>query len=644
MSPPEHRDGVDQTDRTDRTGRADAAGRRTLGALAAVTILSLVLRLYDLGGRVFHWDEGRVGYWTLRYVESGHLEYEPIIHGPFLRIVNAAVFGVLPPTDASARLVVALVGGLLPLSVWLFRAHLDRWELVSVAGLLACSPLLVYYSRFMRNDVLVGGFAFVALGFTVRAIDTRRARYLYPGAVALSLSLATKANTILYVLCFLGAGALIADHRIVRRVIENVGADGEVGSASGNGPTAGNGSVSGNGPAAGTDRGRAIRRDVAAWIRARWRGVATVSGRWHPVGYLLGHAVGVVVAFLAVTVFFYAPRPLLHEAVGSPGLWPTVLHEATVGSAEKLADLWLTGEMQDNPYLQFLHHELETLTYTAPVTLAFAVVGFLVDGHVRGRGRVPAGRRRALVAFATYWGLASLVGYPAATDINAPWSAVHIVLPLTIPAGVGLAYVAREGWAAVERPSTPWSAPRVIDRETAILAVFVLLAATAGVIAPTATYWNSTNPDHTAAVQWAQPHNDARSTIADVEAVAAAHDDGVDILFVGTHTSDRENVMYVGNESAADRDGAPGGWYDRLPLPWYYERAGATVDSVSADADRATALADPPPVVIVHESGRAAVAPHLEGYRVTAHEFRLWNFRLVFFIEEAALREAGRLE
>ncbi|WP_096391003.1 flippase activity-associated protein Agl23 [Halopenitus persicus] len=605
MSSPEH---------GDRAGRAGAADSRTLVALAAVTVLALALRLYELGGRVFHWDEGRVGYWTLRYVESGHLEYEPIIHGPFLRIVNAAVFGVLPPTDASARLVVALVGGLLPLSVWLFRAHLDRWELVAVAGLLACNPLLVYYSRFMRNDVLVGAFAFVALGFAVRAIDARRARYLYPGAVALALSLATKANTILYVLCFLGAGALIADHQVVRAV------------------------------GRGTDR-PSVRSAVGGWLRARWRGLSSVAGRWHPAAYVLGHVVGIAVAFLAVTVFFYAPRPLLHEALGSPGLWSTVLHEATVGSAEELADLWLTGEMQDNPYLQFLRHEIETLVHAGPVAAVFAIVGFLVDGHVRGRETVPAGRRRALVAFATYWGLASLIGYPAATDINAPWSAVHIVLPLTIPAGVGLAYVAREGWAAVAGPtSASWADLGVVDRETAVLALLVLLAATAGVLVPTATYWNSTNPDHTAAVQWAQPHNEARSTIADVEAVAATHDDGTDILFVGTHTSSRDDAMYVDNESAADRDGAPGGWYDRLPLPWYYERAGATVDSVSADADRAAALADPPPVVIVHAAGRESVAPHLDGYRVTDHEFRLWNFRLVFFIEEDALREAGRLD
>ncbi|QHS17383.1 TIGR03663 family protein [haloarchaeon 3A1-DGR] len=620
MSPPEH---------GDRAGRTDAAGSRTLAALAAVTVLALTLRLYELGGRVFHWDEGRVGYWTLRYAESGYLEYEPIIHGPFLRIVNAAVFGVLPPTDASARLIVALVGGLLPLSVWLFRAHLDRWELVAVAGLLACNPLLVYYSRFMRNDVLVGAFAFVALGFAVRALDVRRARYLYPGAVALALSLATKANTILYVLCFLGAGALIADHRMVRAVSREPGRP-------------------------------SVRSAVGGWLRARWRGLSSVAGRWHPAAYVLGHVVGIAVTFLAVTVFFYAPRPLLYEAFGSPDLWSTVLYEATVGSAEELADLWLTGEMQDNPYLQFLRHEIETLTYAAPVAAVFAVVGFLVDGHVRGRGAVPAGRRRALVAFATYWGVASLIGYPAATDINAPWSAVHIVLPLTIPAGVGVAYVAREGWAAVGRApiggsgsgsdggstvtSASWSDLRVVDRETAVLALLVLLAATAGVLVPTATYWNSTNPDHTAAVQWAQPHNDARSTIADVEAVAATHDDGTDILFVGTHTSSRENVMYVDNESAADRDGAPGGWYDRLPLPWYYERAGATVDSVSADADRAAALADPPPVVIVHAAGRESVAPHLEGYRATDHEFRLWDFRLVFFIEEDALQEAGRLD
>ncbi|WP_418281997.1 flippase activity-associated protein Agl23 [Halorubrum sp. DTA98] len=605
--------------------RLRSADGRTCLAVAAVSLVGLAVRLFDLGGRTFHWDEGRVGYWTLRYVDSGEFAYAPIIHGPFLRIVNATVFDLVPPTDGSARFVVALVGGLLPLSAWLFREHLDRAEVIALAALLAANPLLVYYSRFMRNDVLVGGFALIALGFAVRALDTRRVRYLYPGAAFLALSLSTKANTVLYLLCFAGAAALIADHRLVRRVRS----------------------------------GESVGSVLRSW-RSTVRGVAReAAGSRSPVVALPAHALGVSATFLAVVVFFYAPRPLLHAAVETPSLWPTVVHEATVGSARELVDLWIAGDMQDNPYLEYLGHELETLAYGAAVVCVFAVVGFVVDGYGNGTagnpsghggdgiGGVPAGRSRAFVAFASYWALASLLGYPAATDINAPWSAVHIVIPLTVPAAVGLVYVAREGVAAVEvpdgvRPRERLAAVTIPDRRTALLAAVVLLVASAGMVAPTATYWNSANPEHTELVQWSQPHNDLRDSLDDAEAAIAATDRDVDVLYVGANIGDRDEAFYVANESLADDKGAPGGWYDRLPLPWYFERSGATVDSVPSDADRAEALADPPTVVVVPAANRSEVDPYLDDYVAREHGLRLWSFPVVVYVEEDALGAAER--
>jgi uncharacterized protein (TIGR03663 family) len=596
----------------DRRGRVDdALDRRTLAAVAAVTVLGLALRLYDLGGRVFHWDEGRVGYWTLRYAETGHLEYEPIIHGPFLRVVNGALFGIVPPTDASARLVVALVGGLLPLGALLFRSRLDRIETVSLSALLAFNPLLVYYSRFMRNDVLVGTFAVLALGFAIRAIDARRVGHLYAAAALLALSLATKANTILYVLCYVGAGALVLDHRIARDA-----------------------------------RRDGLRATIAAEIRSYWRGLSEITGDRRPVAFVLGHGVGLACVFLAIVVFFYAPRPELYGAIGSPDAWSDVLHEATIGSGRELVDLWITGDMQGNPYLTYLGHELETIAHAGAVTAVLALAGFVVDGHVRGRDGVPAGRNRGFVAFGAYWAAASLVGYPAATDINAPWSAVHILLPATIPAAVGLAYLLRECRAAIRIDDSAGDAPtiRVPEPGTAAIAFLIVLTVTAGLFAPTVTYWNSTNPDHTEVVQWAQPHNDARETIDDVEAIAAAHEGGTDVLFVGVDLESRQDTFNVADESDADRMHPPGGWTDRLPLPWYLERSNARVDSVSADGEDAPdldrALADAPPVVIVHASARDDIEPHLDGYLVREHELRLWNFRVAFFIEEDALRDA----
>src|SRR6056297_2220217 len=104
--------------------------RRALQAVLAITALALAVRLVGLGVRIFHWDEGRVAYWILRYHESGQFAYRPIVHGPFLFIVNDWVFSIpfLGASDFSARLIVALVGGLLPLSAWLLRDRLRDAE------------------------------------------------------------------------------------------------------------------------------------------------------------------------------------------------------------------------------------------------------------------------------------------------------------------------------------------------------------------------------------------------------------------------------------------------------------------------------------------------------------------------------------
>ena len=171
--------------------------RRALLGVVGFTAVALALRLVALGGRIFHWDEGRVGYWILRYHETGVHTYRPIVHGPFLPVVNDWLFALLPVSDFLARFPVAAVGGLLPLAAWLFRERLRNVELVAFAALLALNPLAVYYSRFMRNDVLVAAFAVFALGFVVRGFDTGRLRYAFPAAASLGLAFTTKENAVL---------------------------------------------------------------------------------------------------------------------------------------------------------------------------------------------------------------------------------------------------------------------------------------------------------------------------------------------------------------------------------------------------------------------------------------------------------------
>ena len=600
--------------RPDRLREVD----RTFLSLAVVVVTALFVRVLGLGTRVFHWDEGRVGYWTLRYADSGIFEYNPIIHGPFLPLVNSTVFDLLAPTDAVARLVVAVVGGLLPLAAWLFRDHLDDTEVVVLGVLLAFNPVLVYYGRFMRNDVLVAAFSVFALGFAIRALSTRDVRRLYPAIAFLALAFTTKGNALLYLLCYAGATALVVDHLLVRSRSE----------------------------------GRSVWDTVRGWLADAWRTLRQSAGgengstqpqpatHRRTVAWTAGHGVGLVVTFLAIIVWFFAPRPALWAALSDPSLMPGVFSEATVGSARDLVDLWMTGDMQEHDYLEYAFGLASTMANAAAVVSVFAVVGMAVDTF--------AGRNRLFVAFCFYWGLASFVGYPAATDIEAGWTATHVVVPLTVPAAVGVAFVVRQFLAGIDvaaiRDRVRGGSDRIVtgDAVAVGLAGLLLVGALAGVLLPTATYWNSTNPDHTELVQFAQPQNDLRESLDDVEAIVATHDEGTDVLFVGADHSTRGSTFYVANESDNDQKPAGSGWYDRLPLPWYLERAGADVESSSPDADPADVADGAPPVVIAVAEDREALAPHLDDYVVREHEARLWGFRIAIFLEEDALAAADR--
>jgi uncharacterized protein (TIGR03663 family) len=570
-------------------GRApDTRSGYAFAAVVGVTLLALLSRLVGLGGRIFHWDEGRVGYWILRFHETGVYSYRPIIHGPFLPIVNDKLFALLPPTDFSARLVVALVGGLLPLVAWLVRDRLRDVEVVALALVLASSPLLVYYSRFMRSDVLVGGFSLFALGFAVRAFDADDARYLYPAAVSLALGFASKENAIIYVLCFLGGAALLLDHRLVRET------------------------------AGGTSAGLVV---LGAWPL----GAVRRTDRFGGARRALGHVAGAVVAFFAVVVFFYAPRPEFWNAFGNPSAMPAMIEAGTVGAWEEFMGTWGGGGHQDHSYLPYLYDYLQSLVYGAPAVVVFAAVGFVADGYADGDAR-------DLVSFATYIGLVSIIGYPVATDIQAPWAAVHAVLPLAVPAAVGVAYVYRTGRRSLARE----------DAVGAGLAALLLLSAATGVAGANVSYANSTDEADKMVLQWAQPGNDLKETLETVHAVSEANEAGTDVLFYGTYNPyNHDTLFYVANESSARQAPAGGpSWHSRLPLPWYLERYGANVTSTPPGTDPANVSERNPPVVVAYEWNRSDLEPALDDYVVYEHRFKLWSENVTVFVDEGALAEA----
>ncbi len=572
--------------------------RATL-AVVAVTLLALCLRLAFLGDRVAHFDEGRVAYWIVEYHETGVLFYRPVIHGPLLHLIDTHLFGLLGMTDFAIRLVPALVGGLLPLTALLFRHRLREETVVALALLLALNPALLYYSRFMRGDVIAGGCAFVAFACLVRAVDFDDGRYLYGATLSLAVGLGAKENVVAYLLAFAGATVLLLHHRLLFARF--------------------------------TDR---TPLDVLlAYLRWAARGV-----RRHATAIA-----GSLAAFLAALVLLYAPRgslpsqntyyfsclssphtpvfdvstaPTLGEALANPLRLPELVAFTLGSTTELYLCQWITPRTSDpNPYLEFLGQLSLATADSSTALLLLAVAGFL--------GTLYAGDRPDdLASFAFYWGAASVVGYPFITDIGgAGWLVVHVVLPLCIPAAVALGTLARWGREA--------RADRDLVSVALAVAVAVVLVGSMGATAYATSYANPQSPDNPL-VQYAQPAGDLEPTVRDIHALADRNE-GTDVVLYGEH-------LWNPVDDELERRPTCSNWFNALPLPWYFEAGDVDADCARNGTMLREDLTGNPPVVIAHRTDRGELENRLgDRYTARVHLMRATDTPFVFYVDESRL-------
>lgn len=155
-------------------------------------LVALIMRLWDLDGRAYHYDETIHAFDSWQLFKGNGYIHSPWAHGPFLYHVSAVSIFLFGDNLASPRLVPALFGALLVITPWFLRNRLGVWGAIAVAALLAFSPSIFYFSRFLRNDIFTLVFD-VALIITMwRFFETRQARWLVLGAVALALAFSSK--------------------------------------------------------------------------------------------------------------------------------------------------------------------------------------------------------------------------------------------------------------------------------------------------------------------------------------------------------------------------------------------------------------------------------------------------------------------
>lgn len=176
-------------------------------AVLVLLVLALGTRLWDLGGRALHYDEILHAWYSWLYTKDFNYVHNPLTHGPLLYHAGAATYGIIGSGEFAARLVPALFGSALVVMPWLFRKELGRFGALAVSLFLLVSPTILYFSRFMRNDVYMAVWAVALLALALRYMERPRTGILFAWAVVWALTFASKESAFFLVGMF---GLLLA--------------------------------------------------------------------------------------------------------------------------------------------------------------------------------------------------------------------------------------------------------------------------------------------------------------------------------------------------------------------------------------------------------------------------------------------------
>jgi uncharacterized protein (TIGR03663 family) len=162
-----------------------------LVAYSVIVFAAFALRIWDVGGRALHHDESLHSYYSwLFYVGRGYT-YNPLMHGPFQFEVVPLFYLLFGSSEFSSRLLAVLLGTLMVPLPFFLRRYISTPGALIASFALAISPSMVYFSRFIRDDIYLACFTFICFICIVHYLERPRPALLYVASVALALAVAS---------------------------------------------------------------------------------------------------------------------------------------------------------------------------------------------------------------------------------------------------------------------------------------------------------------------------------------------------------------------------------------------------------------------------------------------------------------------
>lgn len=171
---------------------------------AVIVVVGLILRWTLLDMRPYHHDEslhGMYGRYFYDFPNSNYYKYDPMLHGPMLYNSMRFIYAMFGDSLWAARTPVCIMGSLFMFVPYLYRNYLKSITTLVLTGVIAFSPTMIYWSRFLREDYwVISGMLLTLFGFT---IAPRAWKPLLVG-LGITAQWCTKENVFVTVAIFVG--------------------------------------------------------------------------------------------------------------------------------------------------------------------------------------------------------------------------------------------------------------------------------------------------------------------------------------------------------------------------------------------------------------------------------------------------------
>jgi uncharacterized protein (TIGR03663 family) len=160
-------------------------------AYAAIFLLGFTLRIWDVGARAMHHDESLHAYYAWKFFVGQGYSYDPLMHGPLQFEVVPLFYLLFGASEFSARLLAVSLGTGLIVLPYFLRSYLTRPGALLTSLMIGVSPGMVYFSRFIRDDIYLAFFSLLLFTCIVLYIEAPRPAYLHIAAAAMALAMAS---------------------------------------------------------------------------------------------------------------------------------------------------------------------------------------------------------------------------------------------------------------------------------------------------------------------------------------------------------------------------------------------------------------------------------------------------------------------